>query len=616
MTEVNVGIKHIRDEVETVPTAGAEMSVIGIVGTGPAADAAEFPLNTAVYLTTNEAAKVAKLGATGTLRDAVRGISGQLGVDQRAARMIVVRVAEEADVADTIANIIGVEADKSGIWQLLEAGTVLGVVPRLIIVPGFTSQFAYEGGSTEVNSAVKPGGNIGNGTVTPATPAYGAGVKAGIYEIRCIGGARSAVSAPKAGGNTGDGTLTGLSADAAAAIGAWRVICQQIVANSGVFAVVRPDGAFDGIVSAGEAYDSANGINFTINDGDADFVVGDEFVVTVANAVPADGGLFSVVDPDGIAKPNATVGVAYNDVVKFTLNDGGVDYAIGDGFNFTVAIIGGQALANAVVAALPTVLDRLRGVAIADGPATTRQAWIDWRETIASQRVIPLAVDVKVLDSEGNVVTKPSSPRIAGIAVRRDHETDGVPAFSWANQVVRDIVGPSRPIAFSLTDGAVEAQDLIGRNGGVVVRGESGVADAIAEGGFVFWGTDTCSEDPLWQFYHIVRLRDYIELGQIKAIRFYLGRFNITQQVVRAILNTMESHLSRLRARGYVLDFRVGFEPDKNTPEELRQGHLQTMFKAEEPPVLRKVVISSRRYREALDNLVRTLATQLNNLGA
>jgi hypothetical protein len=495
---------------------------------------------------------------------------------------------------------------------------VLGVTPRLIIVPGYTSQHTVTGGVVNVTSAVKPGGNTGNGVLNLANPAFGSSRKAGVYLVRCIGGAKAASSAAKAGGNTGTGTLGALTSDNDAVTGAWRVVCTTPQADGGVFAVYRPDGTFDGVAVVGVAYNSAHGVNFTLADGGTDFAAGDEFVVTVVDSVPANGGVFSVVDPDGVALANATVGAAYNGAhIKFTIADGATDFVVGDGFNVTVAITAAVAEANPVVAEIPTILDRLRAMMIADGPASGRQAWIDWRETIQSDRIIPLAVDSRVLDPvSGEIVVRPSSPRIAGIGVRRDHEFDGRPFHSWANQPVRGIVGPSRPIAFSLTDGAVEAQDLIGRNAGVIVRGESGVEDAIAEGGFVFWGTDTCAEDPLWMFYHVMRGRDYIELGQVRTLRFYLGRFNITTQAVRAVLNTMESHLGDLRARGDIIDFRVGFEVDKNSPEELRQGNLQVLFKAEEPPVLRKIVISSRRYREALENLTRTIATALNNLGA
>ena len=92
---------------------------------------------------------------------------------------------------------------------------------------------------------------------------------------------------------------------------------------------------------------------------------------------------------------------------------------------------------------------------------------------------------------------------------------------------------------------------------GIVVRGEPGVDGSLSDGGYTFWGTDTLSADTQWQFANVVRLRSYVEINQIKAIRFYLGRFNLTVQTVQAIANTLEGLMSLLRADQHVIDYRV-----------------------------------------------------------
>jgi uncharacterized protein len=267
--------------------------------------------------------------------------------------------------------------------------------------------------------------------------------------------------------------------------------------------------------------------------------------------------------------------------------------------------------ANPVCASLPSVLGSLLGVAVVDGPATTRLAFTNWRETMSSERLIPVETAVKVAQADGSTVVRPASGRILGIAVRRDYEKGGMPFHSWANQPVQGIIGPNRPIAFSLTDGATEAQEILAHNGGVIVRGEAGVETAIAAGGFVYVGTDTCGEDTLWRFYNVVRGRDFIHLAFLQTLRFYLGRFNITGQTVQSVLNTMEFALRDLRAGQHILGYKVGFTKDQNSPEQLRLGRFTVRFAAEEPPVLRRLVIESARYRPALDALLDDLLTQL-----
>lgn len=126
--ELNGGIRPIR----TIATA-----VIGIVVTGPAADVDFYPVNTPV-LVTNIYTAISKAGDTGTLPFALDAIK-----DQTNPVMIVVRVDEGVDDAETTANIIGtVEADgtRTGIQALTIANAMTGVTPRILAVPGLDTQ--------------------------------------------------------------------------------------------------------------------------------------------------------------------------------------------------------------------------------------------------------------------------------------------------------------------------------------------------------------------------------------------------------------------------------------------------------------------------------------------
>lgn len=409
MSDPTFGIAFERIDNEPRPAVVSDMSVIGIIGTAPAASSA-FPINTPVFMYSDDATKLAALGATGTLADAVRLVAAQLGEFQVAAKLVIVRVTAGVDAAATITNIVG-NGTSTGLGAFLQAGSELGVIPRLIVAPGFTSQ------------------------------------------------------------RTGSD-------------------------------------------------------------------------------------------------------------------------------------------ANAVCAALPAILNKLLAHAIVDGPATTQQAAIDWRETISSERIIPVDPAVKIA-VDGSTVVIPMSPAIAGIAARRDHEKGGRPFHSWANQPVYGIVGPSRPINFSLTDGATEGQTLLAANIGVLLRGEMGVESAIASGGFVFVGTDNAGADDLWRFYNVTRGRDYIHLMLMRTLRTYLGRFNLTGQTIQAVVNTMNAALRDLKADGDILGYEVRFDRDQNSPENLRQGRLVIRFSAEEAPVLRYLGVQSARYRPALDALLDDLLAQV-----
>lgn len=490
MSDPTFGISITRIDDEPRPAVGADMAVVGLVVTAPDANDEIYPLNDPVLIFSDSAASVTALGATGTARAQIELINNQLGEMQVAARIVIVRVEEGANVDETLTNLVGNSSERTGIHALLKAGSKLGVVPRLIGVPGFTYQ-------RETGLSAVPVSNGGSGYTSAPTVAF------------------------TGGGGTG--------AAGTAVLGSG--------ANEGKVVSVT-------ITNPGTGYTGAPTVGFTGGAGTG----------AAATAVVAD-------------------------------------------------------LANPVTAALPSVLNALLAHAPVSGPHSTLEAYNDWRETLNSFRLIPVETWVKVgspasdIDSVGTVL---------GIGVRRDHEKAGKPFHSWANQSVHGILGPNRPIDFSLSDGATEAQTILSANGGVIVRGEAGVETAVAAGGFIYIGTDNAGEDDLWRFYNITRGRDYIHLLFMRTLRFYLGRFNLTGQTVQAVLNTVNGVLRDLKADGHILDYKVTFERAQNSPEELRLGRFKLLFKAEEAPVLRYLGIRSARYRPALDTLLDDLLAQMD----
>lgn len=188
---------------------------------------------------------------------------------------------------------------------------------------------------TTVTKAAETGGNTGGGLMTLANPANVVGAQEGVYKAVCIGGATSATSAKKAG-MVGAGSLGSLTSDADAAVGKWLAVCEVAAAGAGEFAVFDPSGALDGVATVGVAYNSPHGPNFTISASGADFALADEFDVTVVAAVPTNGGVFAVTDPEGVFVANATVGGAFSNQIAFTIADGAPDFAVGDEFDVTV----------------------------------------------------------------------------------------------------------------------------------------------------------------------------------------------------------------------------------------------------------------------------------------
>lgn len=128
VTEINEGVRAM---------ATAASAVIGLVSIADDADAATFPLNTAVLIDDVTKA-IGKAGATGVLAPALEAIA-----DQASPPVVVVRVAEGDDAAETQANIIGTTTaggQLTGMQALLGAESQLGYRPRILGVPGYDNQ--------------------------------------------------------------------------------------------------------------------------------------------------------------------------------------------------------------------------------------------------------------------------------------------------------------------------------------------------------------------------------------------------------------------------------------------------------------------------------------------
>jgi phage tail sheath protein FI len=136
MTDYLHGVRVIELNDGTRPIRSIPTAVIGMVCTADDADAAAFPFDTPVLLTNVQTA-IGKAGTTGTLASSLQAIA-----DQTRPCTIVVRVKEGATEEDTTSALIGTttaEGKYTGMKALLAAKTRVGMVPRILAVPGLDS---------------------------------------------------------------------------------------------------------------------------------------------------------------------------------------------------------------------------------------------------------------------------------------------------------------------------------------------------------------------------------------------------------------------------------------------------------------------------------------------
>lgn len=221
--------------------------------------------------------------------------------------------------------------------------------------------------------------------------------------------------------------------------------------------------------------------------------------------------------------------------------------------------------ANAVVAELQGIADRLRAVVVADASNGLDADAINYRGDWGSKRIYcHYPFDTK-LDALGNQINVPASARIAGQIAWSDNER----GFWWSpsNVTVNGIIGTAVPVDFSMGDPNCRANLL----------NSQGVATTIRQDGFRLWGNRTCSSDPKWAFLSVVRTADIINDSILAAHLWAVDR-GITKTYVQDVQEGVRAFLRNLKAQGAIIDGNCWLDPDLNTPDQVAQGHVYWDF--------------------------------------
>lgn len=177
----------------------AQTAVIGIIGTAPDADAVKFPLNKPIQLLRPTDAE--GLGVDGTLMEALDTIWDNSGI--YAPPIILVRIEEGEDAAETWGNAVGSQSSFTGVHAFRRAKPDGLNKPKLLCAPGLTQTSPADGiASVNVTTAGSGYTSVPTVTVAGSTGGTGAVLKAVIVE-----GALSSILVEKPGWGYA-GTLT------------------------------------------------------------------------------------------------------------------------------------------------------------------------------------------------------------------------------------------------------------------------------------------------------------------------------------------------------------------------------------------------------------------------
>lgn len=215
---------------------------------------------------------------------------------------------------------------------------------------------------------------------------------------------------------------------------------------------------------------------------------------------------------------------------------------------------------QAVGTALVSLADKLRGLAILDGPNTTDEAVIEYAENFGAKRAFLVDPGVQYWDTTADAtVDAPGSAWVAGLFAWTDSEYG-----FWAspsNKEFVGITGTGRPIEYLDGDETCRANLLNNAN----------IATIIRDDGYRLWGNRTLASDPKWAFVTRVRTMDIVMDAILYGHKWAVDR-SITATYVKDVTEGLQAFMRDLKAQGAIINFEVFADPDLNTASQLEQG--------------------------------------------
>ncbi|WP_269633159.1 phage tail sheath protein [Pelomonas sp. BJYL3] len=227
-------------------------------------------------------------------------------------------------------------------------------------------------------------------------------------------------------------------------------------------------------------------------------------------------------------------------------------------------ILGAPGLDSQPVAtALAAVAQQLRAFAyVSSAGATSVSEALDYRDNFGARELMVIHPDFTRWDTKLNLTaTAPATAYALGLRAKIDAETGWHKTLS--NVPVNGVTGLSSDIYWDLQNPATDAGLL----------NEAGVTTLINNQGFRFWGSRTCSEDPLFAFESAVRTAQVLA-DSIAEAHFWAVDKPMHPSIVRDILEGVNAKFRELKAGGFILDGSAWYDEEINTSATLKTGKL------------------------------------------
>ena len=234
-----------------------------------------------------------------------------------------------------------------------------------------------------------------------------------------------------------------------------------------------------------------------------------------------------------------------------------------------------------VASALIAAAQKLRAFAyISAFGCATKEAAITYRNNFAAREAMVIWPDFTGWNGTGNS-TLHATARALGLRAKIDDEVGWHKTLS--NYEVNGVTGLSKDIYWDLQNPATDAG----------VLNAADVTTLIRNKGFRFWGSRTCTADPLFAFENYTRTAQVLADTMAEA-HFWAVDKAMHPSLVKDIIEGIKAKGRELVSRGYLLGFDCWYNEQINDKDTLKAGKLFIDYDYTPVPPLENLLLQQR----------------------
>ncbi len=261
-------------------------------------------------------------------------------------------------------------------------------------------------------------------------------------------------------------------------------------------------------------------------------------------------------------------------------------------------ILGVPGLDNQEVAtALAGICQQLRafGYISAHGCKTVQEA-TKYRDNFSQRELMLIWPDFVSWNTTANQSDIAyATARALGLRAKIDTETGWHKTLS--NVGVNGVTGITASVFWDLQAPGTDA-DLLN---------QACVTTLIRKDGFKFWGSRTCSDDPLFMFENYTRTAQVLADTMAEAHLWAVDR-PVTPTLVRDMIDGINAKFRELKSAGLIIDGTCWYDESANTKETLKAGKLFIDYDYTPMPPLEDLTLRQR----ITDRYLATFAASVN----